>query len=227
MFTDNQLLPISALQHLIFCERQCALIHVEQLWAENVLTVEGRSLHDKAHDGPSETSGDVRIARGLWLRSNQLGLIGQADIVEFHIDGVVRPIEYKRGKPKKDASDRVQICAQALCLEEMLQVSVDEGFLFYGMRKRRTRVVLDAGLRDLTQRKIKRFRQMITNHETPTAQRMPKCEKCSLVELCLPDSQRFRTGVAAWNKRQFGSVDGDDVPATDTFDTGLNLRESQ
>ena len=127
-----------------------------------MLTVEGRSLHDKAHDGPSETSGDVRIARGLWLKSNQLGLIGQADIVEFHIDGVVRPIEYKRGKPKKDASDRVQICAQALCLEEMLQVSIDEGFLFYGMRKRRTHVVLDAGLRDLTQRKIKRFRQMIT-----------------------------------------------------------------
>ncbi|QEG25231.1 CRISPR-associated protein Cas4 [Mariniblastus fucicola] len=226
MFTDNQLLPISALQHLIFCERQCALIHVEQLWAENVLTVEGRHLHDKAHDGPSETARDIRIARGLWLKSNRLGLIGQADVVEFHRGGVVRPIEYKRGKPKKDASDRIQLCAQTLCLEEMLETDIDEGFLFYGTRKRRTKVEFDASIRDLTMRKIERLRQMIEDRETPTARRMPKCEKCSLVELCLPDSQRFRNGVAAWNDRQFHCDDDvDDVPETDPFDIGLDLLE--
>lgn len=218
MFTDNQLLPISALQHLIFCERQCALIHVEQLWAENVLTVEGKNLHEKVHDGASETSGDVRIARSLWLKSNRLGLIGQGDVVEFHADGTVAPVEYKRGKPKKDASDRVQLCAQAMCLEDMLQIQISGGSLFYGTRKRRTQVEFDDDLRELTKSKIDRLRQMIDNRETPTAQRMPKCDKCSLVELCIPDSQRFRTGVVAWNDRQFESIDNDVAPQTDPFE---------
>ena len=148
MFTDNQLLPISALQHLIFCERQCALIHVEQLWAENVLTVEGKQLHEKAHEGNSETTGSIRITRSLWLKSNRLGLIGQADIVEFHDNGKVVPVEYKRGKPKKDSSDRVQICAQAMCLEDMLKIEISFGSLFYGMRKRRTDVEFDDALRE-------------------------------------------------------------------------------
>ena len=89
MYTDEELLPISALVHLLFCERRCALVHVEQLWAENVFTVEGRQLHEKAHDGKSETTGKIRIARSLWLKSDQLGLIGQADIVEFHDNGQV------------------------------------------------------------------------------------------------------------------------------------------
>jgi CRISPR-associated exonuclease Cas4 len=218
MFSDEQLLPISALQHLIFCERQCALIHVEQLWAENVLTVEGKNLHEKVHDGASETSGDVRITRSLWLKSNRLGLIGQGDVVEFHSDGRVIPVEYKRGKPKKDASDKVQLCAQAMCLEDMLQINITEGSLFYGTRKRRTQVDFDDALRELTKSKIDRLRQMINERETPTAQRMPKCEKCSLVELCMPDSQRFRTGVAAWNDRQFDALDDDTAPETDAFE---------
>ena len=183
MYSENQLLPISALQHLIFCERQCALIHVEQLWAENVLTVEGRQLHEKADKGKSETAGKIRIARSLWLKSDQLGLIGQADIVEFHDDGAVIPVEYKRGKPKKDDSDRVQICAQAMCLEEMKNVSIPVAYLFYGKQQRRTEVAIDQSLREITQSKIKRLRQMIDQRETPAAKRMPKCDKCSL--LCL------------------------------------------
>ena len=199
MFTEQQLLPISALQHLIFCERQCALIHVEQLWAENVLTVEGRQLHDKAHDGKSETVGDIRIARSLWLKSRQLGLIGQADIVEFHNNGQVIPVEYKRGRPKKDHSDRVQICAQAMCLEEMLDVSIQKAFLFYGTKQRRTEVPINEALREITRSKINRLREMIDQRETPTAKRMPKCDKCSLVELCIPDAQRLSRGVQAWN----------------------------
>ena len=221
MYSDNELLPISALQHLIFCERQCALIHVEQLWAENVLTVEGRQLHDKAHDGKSETAADVRIARGLWLRSASLGLIGQADIVEFHTNGTVLPVEYKRGKPKRDDSDRVQICAQALCLEEMLGVQIETGQLFYGTRQRRTEVKIDEELRQLTRSKIHRLREMIAARETPTATRMPKCEKCSLLELCMPDAQRFRRGVTEWNERQYIGMNAESAPETDLFDIGL------
>lgn len=168
----------------------------------------------------------MRITRSLWLKSNRLGLIGQADIVEFHDSGNVVPVEYKRGKPKKDASDRVQICAQAMCLEDMLQIKISEGCLFYGIRKRRTKVELDETLRQLTLQKIDRLRQMIDNRETPTARRMPKCKKCSLVELCMPDSQRFRTGVAAWNERQFVAIDDETPPASDFFDTALTPQES-
>lgn len=133
MFSEDTLLPISALQHLLFCERQCALIHIEGLWAENRLTVEGQHLHRKAHEGPDETRGDLRVVRGLALRSLRLGLIGKADVVEFQSDersdGPRRPfpVEYKRGKPKSHEADRVQLCAQALCLEEMLAVAVPEG----------------------------------------------------------------------------------------------------
>lgn len=221
MYSENKLLPISALQHLIFCERQCALIHVEQLWAENVLTIEGRQLHDKAHDGKSETAGSTRIARSLWLKSNQLGLIGQADIVEFHQDGQVIPIEYKRGKPKKDDSDRVQICAQALCLEEMLSTSINRAFLFYGTKQRRTEVLIDSPLRETTFAKINRLRQMIDDLETPAAKRMPKCDKCSLIELCIPDAQRLARGTRAWNTRQFALAVKTEHPESDSFDIGL------
>lgn len=225
MFNENQLLSISALQHLIFCERQCALIHVEQLWAENVLTVEGRQLHEKAHDGTSQTSGNVRIARSLWLKSSRLGLIGQADVVEFHLSGGattrIIPVEYKRGRPKKDDSDRVQICAQALCLEEMCDVPIRQAYLFYGKQQRRSEVAIDDALRDLTLAKIQRLRQIIDSRETPAAIRMPKCDKCSLIELCIPDAQRLRRGVNTWTDRQFMLAQDCDQPETDPFDTGL------
>lgn len=211
MFQEDDLLPISALQHLLFCERQCALIHVERLWEENRLTAEGRHLHDRAHEGPSETRGRSRIVRGLWLRSLQWGLVGQSDVVEFEAPPglsaadslpirlaagkdadwsgwMVRPVEYKRGKPKKDNSDRVQVCAQALCLEEMLRIEILEGSLFYGQRKRRTAVVLDESLREITSRAIQRLRQMIQENETPPAVREPKCDSCSLIHVCLPDA---------------------------------------
>ena len=216
MHPESQLLPISALQHLIFCERQCALIHVDQLWAENVLTVEGRQLHEKAHDGKTETIGDKRVSRSLWLKSHQLGLIGQADIVEFHNDGQVIPVEYKRGKPKKDGSDRVQICAQAMCLEEMLGTNIQQAFLFYGVKQRRTEVTIDHSLREITRSKIKRLRQMIDSRQTPTAKRQPKCDKCSLVELCMPDSMRLARGAQAWNDRQY-AASYEKPPQTDTF----------
>ncbi len=218
MYSENELLPISALQHLIFCERQAALIHVQQLWAENRLTVEGRHLHTKAHEGNSETINGVRIARGLWLRSLKLGLIGAADVVEFHPMGQVIPVEYKRGKPKKDDCDRVQICAQALCLEEMLNVSIESGFLFYGQRKRRVVVEFNDPLRERTMTVAKRFRELIERRETPTASRQPKCDNCSLIEFCLPNSMRLKTGASKFVDRQWETVLSFDGPKTDDFD---------
>jgi CRISPR-associated exonuclease Cas4 len=209
-YHEDDLLPISALQHLLFCERQCALIHIERLWAENRLTAEGRHLHERAHDGAPETRGQLRTVRGLSLRSLEWGIVGQADVVEFLApDGVtvseslpsrvaaelrdwsgwtVTPVEYKRGKPKKDDSDRVQLCAQALCLEEMLGVRVPDGALYYGTRKRRTKVPIDDTLRQTTARTIERLQEMVASGRTPSAVREPKCSNCSLVELCLPDA---------------------------------------
>lgn len=201
VFTEDNLLPISALQHLLFCERQCALIHIEGLWAENRLTVEGRHLHEKAHDSSGESRAGVRIARGLRMRSFHLGLYGLADVVEFHeFDHTGRPrdppqpfpVEYKRGKPKRDHSDRVQLCAQAMCLEEMLEVSVPVGALFYGRTRRRLDVTFTRELRDRTQQAAARLHEMIAAGITPTAPRQPKCKNCSLLNLCLPDATGSR-----------------------------------
>ncbi len=216
MYTEEDLLPISALVHLIYCERRCALIHVEQLWAENVFTVEGRQLHDKAHDGKTDSRGDTRITRSLWLKSHRLGLIGQADIVEFSADGIVTPVEYKRGKPKQDDSDRVQLCAQAICLEEMLDTTIARGALFYGTRKRRTNVDFDDALRSKTEEVTRRLHQIIDQRETPAAKRQKKCEKCSLLELCIPDSMQRDKGAAAFNARQYAAR-SDEAPQTDDF----------
>ena len=198
MFTEDQLLPISALQHLIFCERQCALIHVERLWAENQFTAEGNQLHNKVHDEGQSQNKDIRVARALAVRSFELGLVGQADLVEFHSQDLVIPIEYKRGIPKKSRADEVQLCAQAICLEEMLGLSITAGYLFYGKRKRRTEVQLDHQLRLTTRHTTERLHQMIGNRETPAAIREPKCDHCSLVHLCLPDSMRFSKGITAF-----------------------------
>lgn len=142
-FLEDDLLPLSGLQHLAFCERQWALIHIEQSWAENRLTAQGRVLHNRAHDGPPESRPGLRIARGLRLRSLRLGLSGQADVVEFYPapDGIALPgetglwrpfpVEYKRGRPKAGRCDEVQLCAQALCLEEMFARPIPSGALFY------------------------------------------------------------------------------------------------
>ncbi len=117
MFDENSLLPISALQHILYCPRQCALIHLEQAWADNRFTAEGNQMHARAHDGPDESRPGVRITRSLAVRSLEYGITGQCDIVEFHKNGQVIPVEYKRGKPKAHSADEVQLCAQAICLE--------------------------------------------------------------------------------------------------------------
>lgn len=206
MFSEDQLLPISALQHLLFCERQCALIHIEGQWAENRFTVEGHHVHRKAHEGPNEKRDAVRMARGLPLRSFQLGLIGVADVVEFRpsVPGgpaVPFPVEYKRGKPKSHDADRVQLCAQALCLEEMRGVVIAAGALFYGKTRRRHRVTFDKALRDLTEQTCVRLHALIASDATPRAVREPKCDRCSLFELCLPHAMGVRRSASGYLTR--------------------------
>ena len=198
MYADADLLPISALQHLLFCERQCALIHVERLWAENRLTVEGRHLHEKAHQGPVSHERDVRVERGLDLVSHHLGLIGQADVVEFPPQGPPTPVEYKRGRPKAHDADQVQLCAQALCLEEMLDCHIPAGALFYGQTRRRQAVNFDARLRGLTHQTVHRLHEMIDGRITPKAKREKKCDRCSLLHLCLPDALRPRATASRY-----------------------------
>lgn len=211
MFAEDALLPISALQHLLFCERQCALIHVERLWADNRLTVEGGRLHRKAHDGPDESRGGVRITRAVPLRSLRLGLVGVADVVEFRpagTEGIGRspfPVEYKRGRPKAHDADRVQLCAQALCLEEMLGVPVAAGALYYGRTRRRRKVAFDLALRRTTEDACSHLHAMIACGTTPRAVREKKCDACSLLDLCLPDAMTPGRSASDYTERSLAT----------------------
>ena len=196
-YPQENLIPLSALQHYIFCPRQCALIHIEQVWTENVFTAEGRLMHERAHEGGSEVRGDVRIDRSLAIRSLRLGLSGIADVVEFHRrpDGswLPFPVEYKRGKPKADDCDTVQLCAQAMCLEEMLNVQIPAGALFYGKTRRRLDVVFDDHLRRKTEEAAFSVHQLIESGRTPEPVFSKKCESCSLLGQCLPKTIRRRS----------------------------------
>lgn len=205
MYSEDDLLPISGLQHLAFCERQWALIHLEGQWAENRLTAEGRVLHERVEEGARESRGDLLVTRSVRLRCLRLGLVGQADVVEWHRleapavegadavplpgrDGWWRPspVEYKRGRPKPTRVDEVQLCAQALCLEEMLGLNISSGALFYGQPRRRTEVQFAAGLRAETERLAARMHALFEAGRTPAASYEPKCRNCSLQERCLP-----------------------------------------
>ena len=255
MFDEDDLVPLSALQHLLFCERQCALIHIEGLWAENRLTALGERLHERAHrEGQRELRGDVCIARGVRLRSLRMGLAGKADVVEFHrvdaagaptapaaglgvepldvpgsglpaaapgmaalliptspgptgvpLPGVAGlwwpfPVEYKRGRPKRNRCDKVQLCAQALCLEEMLGIEVPVGALFYGATRRRFDVAFDAALRAETEDAARRLHAMIDSGVTPRVAREPKCDNCSLAALCLPEATAPARSAARYTR---------------------------
>src|SRR3972149_3816359 len=188
-YDEEDLTPISALNQYLYCPRRCALIHIEQLWSENLFTAEGRIMHDKADSNKFESRGNVRIDYSVPLRSLRLGLVGKADVVEFHKHGdmwIPFPVEYKRGKPKPDDSDKVQLCAQAICLEEMMNVEIPEGALFYGQTRHRYDVKFDSALRKETEEAAMRLRELIASGITPPPVYSEKCKKCSLVELCLP-----------------------------------------
>ncbi|MEO5357297.1 MAG: CRISPR-associated protein Cas4 [Nitrospirae bacterium YQR-1] len=197
MFTEDELIQLSALQHLVFCERQCALIHIEQVWDENLYTAEGRIMHEHVDSGKSENRGDIKIATGVPLRSLILGLSGKADVVEFHkirgdsakkkVTWQPFPVEYKRGSPKRDNCDKVQLCAQAICLEEMLGTEIKHGALFYGKTRRRFDVTFDAGLRHETEQAAMRLHELVESGKTPPPLYGAKCKNCSLSDICLPE----------------------------------------
>lgn len=188
-------LPLSSLQHVVFCERQFALIHVEQIWTENALTIAGKQLHERA-DLPGESFGDdIRIARSVTLKSKRLKLSGKADVVEFHRESDASgntiwrpfPVEYKLGRPKNHRADEIQLASQAVCLEEMLNLDVPKGALFYGKTRRRKQVDFTKELRDLVDQAAMKCHQIFKDRITPKVTRDARCQNCSLLEICLPE----------------------------------------
>ncbi len=189
-FSDSDLLPLSALQHFIYCPRQCALIHLEQQWVENRFTAEGRAQHDRVDRPEHETRDGIRYEYAVLLRSLKLGLIGKADAIEFHPDKVF-PVEHKRGRPKPTHCDWVQLCAQALCLEETLGIEIGEGAIFYGLPRRRQAVEFTPELRTETEATAKALHELMASGKTPPAEYdKKKCEACSLLEICMPMKHR-------------------------------------
>jgi len=190
MYAESDFIALSALQHYVFCSRQCALIHLEQIWNENFYTAEGREMHDRADSGVSSYREGVKITRSLALRSVTLGISGVADVVEWHKrDSLYEPfpVEYKRGRPKKHDADRIQLCAQAICLEEMLGIHIPAGALFYGQTMHRLDVVFSDELRLKTRQAAEGVHELFRSGVTPSPDYGPKCKQCSLVEQCMPD----------------------------------------
>lgn len=192
-------LQLSGIQHFAYCPRQWALIHLEQQWQENERTADGRVFHSNAHDGLAhELRGDLLILRGLRVFSEKLEVSGSCDVVEFHRDpsGVTLsgyegtwlpyPVEYKRGKPKENDADRLQLCAQALCLEEMLLCDIPEGSLYYGETRRREVVTLDAALRETVLGMLEQMQKYAHAGYTPKPRQTKGCNACSLRDICLP-----------------------------------------
>ena len=208
-FNEEDFLQLSGLQHFIFCRRQWALIHIENQWKENLRTVEGNLMHARAHDEKQrERRGDLLILRGLPVFSRSLGISGQCDVVEFRTDpagvplhgedGLGRPcpVEYKRGKPKSHNADQMQLCAQAMCLEEMLCCTIPEGALFYGEPRRRTAVPFTEDLRQAVRDALKEMHQLFQRGYTPRVKPSKSCNACSLKELCLPALTRRGSAAA-------------------------------
>lgn len=189
----DETIAISALQHVAFCPRQFALIHVEQAWAENYFTAQGQILHERVDAGLPEQRGNVRYERAVAVYSQQLGLSGKLDLLEIEGETVKKyfPVEYKRGKPKTEDWDKIQLCAQAMCLEEMRGITIEEGALWYWQARKRERVVLSGQLRESTIQAISHARQILTQGITPPpTSHKSRCKACSLREVCMPDTLR-------------------------------------
>lgn len=199
MYGEDEYLALSGIQHFVFCRRQWALIHIEQTWSENYLTADGELMHKHAHDEENrERRGDKLIVRGLAVHSPQLGLSGKCDVVEFRQrakghpligeDGLwsATPIEYKRGTSKTIDADRMQLCAQAMCLEEMFVCGIPIGYLFYGKTKNREKVTLDSALREKVLDAAKEMHRLYARRYTPKAKPSLACRSCSLQDICLP-----------------------------------------
>lgn len=192
MFTEDDYIQLSSLQHYVFCPRQCGLIHVEDVWTDNVFTVRGEILHEKVDTDTYETRGTLKTVRGLRIHSQRLGIVGRCDVVEFSkskdkADATeVLPVEFKSGQPKDDISDKVQLCAQVLCLEEMLNTTIQRGAFFYGKIRRRQVIEIDEQLRSDTENIIASVHEIVSKKLVPAAKYSEKCRNCSLEETCIP-----------------------------------------
>lgn len=211
-YTEEEYLQLSGLQHFKFCRRQWALIHIEHQWAENYRTIDGAILHQNAHDTQfRESRGDTVITRGVSVYSAQLGVSGQCDVLEYHRgstgipladkDGFWQPypVEYKRGSPREDTGDTLQLCGQAMCLEEMLCCEIPEGALYYGEIRRRVRVAFTQELRDQVRSLLEEMHQLYRRGYTPKVKSTKSCNACSMKELCLPRLMKSRS-VSAYLK---------------------------
>lgn len=189
MIDTDDYVMLSALQHFAFCPRQCALIHLEQAWSENIYTLRGLRVHEQVNQPGDELMEEgIRVERALPLYSHRLKLKGIADAVEFLADGTIYPVEYKSGNRKEKLPDEIQLCAQALCLEEMLNCSIPKGALFYHGSRRRREVGLDESLRNLTIQAVADTRQMLQSQRLPAPVNDQRCPNCSLLETCMPEA---------------------------------------
>lgn len=201
-------MQLSGIQHFAFCRRQWALIHIEMQWQENVRTVEGKLLHENAHDPfHNEKRGDLIISRAMPVYSREMGISGECDVVEFHKSGdgtpvngyegtyQVVPIEYKRGEPKKSDEDKLQLAAQALCLEEMLCTEITHGYLYYGGTRRRLKVIFDEELKKQVREMFEEMHQYHARQYTPKVKRRKSCNACSLKNICLPAINSDKSGT--------------------------------
>lgn len=189
MYSDDELLPLSGLQHFAYCERQYALIHVDQVWSESAETLRGEFFHERVDTVGYECSSGVRAERRVRLKSSELGLYGVADIVEFELEGEnvrVTPVEYKVGRPKKRDWDRLQVAAQAMCLEEMYESVVKVGFIFYGETRHRESVSIDRELRQRVFEVACRMHEVYESQSVPKAVYTNLCKRCSLLDDCMP-----------------------------------------
>jgi len=217
-YSEDDLLMLSGIQHMAFCERQWALIHIEQQWKENLFTVEGHFLHERVDDPfKTETRVNTMIFRAVPLTSFKLGLYGRADVIELVKTGEKDtnsitvneksgrwkpfPVEYKRGKPKPDERDEVQLCAQAMCLEEMNGITINSGFLYYGKTHHRHIVEFDVELRSLVGQYARRMHELFNTGITPLPVKKPACNSCSLKDICMPKALHNKKSASEYNNK--------------------------
>ncbi len=195
---EQEVVMISALQHYSYCPRQCALIHVEQVFDENLYTLRGKRVHERADYPDSALEVGVRVERGLALFSERLGLVGKADVVEISQDGTPYPVEYKSGPQRGSKHDDVQLCAQAMCLEEMLGCDVPCGAVYHYASRRRRDVTFDSALRSLTERTVDAVRSLLVTSTVPPPVADARCPKCSLFDACMPFALSAAQKEAEW-----------------------------
>lgn len=198
-------LPLSALNHFLFCKRRAALIHLEQTFEQNTHTVEGNIVHDRVDTPGYHILRGVKVLRAMPVWSDRLGLSGKCDVVEKHPDGQLVPVEFKKSKKKSYINDDVQVCAQGMCLEESLGIEIPGGSIFFAASKHRREVTFTLKLRKQVEQTAFALHEMIQSRITPTAERKKACAQCSLINVCLPDAMRLKRGTATWFARQLNS----------------------